>query len=154
MWESGGQMDVNIPKEQVGIRRAPVSGLQFLKAGLSPGLAFPVSGTHPRCSVCPSAWKSTSCPFWSCPTAVLADITFTNLLKEPVREEAWLITSPSGKPPGLCLSFLAVRCPSNVSLRFAFPASRLPHPTQFPHSSQTALLRYKLSDIGLQGKSL
>lgn len=54
--------------------------------------------THPRCSVWPSAWKSTSCPLRSWPTAVLADITFTNLLKEPEGEGAWLVTQTSRGP--------------------------------------------------------
>lgn len=153
---------MNIPREQVGVRRAAISGLKFLKAGVSPGLLFPGPGTHPRCSVCPSVWKSTSCPFRSCPTAVLADITFTNLLKEPKREEAWLITWPSGKPPGLCLFFLASPMPLSTSgprhpashSDMYHPASPLSHPTQSPHSGQMALLRCKLSDSSLQGKTL
>lgn len=155
-------MDVNIPREELGVRRPAVSGLKFLKAGLSPGVAFPVPGTHPRCSVCPSMWKSTSCPFRSCPTAVLADITFTNLLKEPKREEAWLITSPLRRLLGSACYFWLVQCHSPppvphhpVShLDVYRPASPLPHPTQSPHSGQMTLLRCKLSDISLQGKAL
>lgn len=43
---------------------------------------------HPRLSVWPSLWKRTSWPFASCPTAVLADSTFTNLSNVPIGKES------------------------------------------------------------------
>lgn len=42
------------PQGAVGRLRA-ATGCKFLKAGLSPDPEAPVPGTHPRCSVCPSA---------------------------------------------------------------------------------------------------
>lgn len=101
-------MGVSIPREQLGATSVAVSGLKSLKAGLSPGPEALVPGAHPRCSVCPSAWKSTSCPFRSWPTAVLADITFTNLVNEPEGREGWLTTGPSGSLLGSAYHFLSV----------------------------------------------
>lgn len=96
-----GQMGVNIPRNGWGSEGWLLGRSSSKLTQPRPG--GPVPSTHPRCSVCPSAWKSTSCPFRSWPRAVLADITFTNLLKEPEREAAGLMTWPFGRPPGLCL---------------------------------------------------
>lgn len=101
-------------------------GSQVPQSEFSPDPEALVPGTYPRCSVCPSAWKSTSCPFRSWPTAVLADITFTNLLKEPEREAAGLIIGPSGNLWALS----ATSCqsmPSSVSLPPPAPFQSVSH---------------------------
>lgn len=116
------------PQVTAGQREA-IGGCKLLKGDLTQDPEALVPGTHPRCSVCPSTWKSTSCPFRSWPTAVLADTTFTNLLKEPKREAAGLITGPLGGFWALS----ATSCqsmPSSVSLPPRAPLQSVSHRSQ------------------------
>lgn len=113
-----------------------------------------VSSTHPRCSVCPSAWKSTSCPFRSWPIAVLADITFTNLLKEPEGEAAWLITGPSGGLLGSAYHFPPVQHHLPVQRTQSFPRPHCPTPVTLHVTAKGFFSSVKSSNVSLQLKSL
>lgn len=148
-------MGVNIPREQLGGHKGGCQWDEVPQSRSQPRPGGPGSQRSPRCSVCLSAWKSTSCPFWSWPTAVLANITVTNLLNEPEGREVWLITWPSGSLLGSASHFLSVcrhspsssPCHLAACLDMSLPASPLSPPTQSPYGSQRALLRCESSNI-------